>query len=135
MTRILWTGDWAFAFAEMIDVARLFAGLVLVTMGIAVVHDVDYLGVGESQSRVRSMPDAALIILVTRDDGESSICGERFSAIVHDGAVVVGYSEVVGSGLDVEVVLVASAHIVEENFDGSVAVDATLLVMKSYGVS
>ena len=45
----------------MVDVTEVLAGFILVTMGVAVVHDVDNLGVGEMQGRIRPMTDATLI--------------------------------------------------------------------------
>ena len=47
----------------MIDVARFLAGFVLVAMRIAIVHDVDNFGIGETQSGIRAMANTSLVIL------------------------------------------------------------------------
>jgi len=133
--RPLRAGCWALALAEMVDVTRFLTRFILVAMSIAFVHDVDNLGVGEMQGWIRTMPDAALVFLISRYDCKSPVGGEGFSSVVHDGAVVVRDSKMVCPSLDVEVVSVFVAHVVEENFDCCVPVHATLLVMKTDGVS
>ena len=68
--RFLGARRWAFAFALMVDVAGFLASLILLAVRIAFVHNVDDFGVGEVQSRVRPVTDAALVVLRVEDSFE-----------------------------------------------------------------
>jgi len=133
--RFLGARRWAFAFALMVDVAGFLASLILLAVRIAFVHNVDDFGVGEVQSRVRPVTDAALVVLITGYDGEPAVGGERFPAIVHDGAVIVRHSKVESPSFYVKVVSVGTRYVFEENLEGGVTVCATLLVMETDGVT
>jgi len=135
---VLWFGTFALAF--MIDVTRSIT-LVLrcLTMRVALVHDINDLGIGEGQRITMTLrprvSDGELIVLVPRQNGELAVTGESCISVVHDRAEIVFHAEGIRVSLLMEVISVRSLHVFVIDLQRIVPVDSALLVVESDGMS
>jgi len=137
-TFVLRSGTFALAF--MIDVTGSIT-LVLrcLTMRVALVHDINDLGIGEGQRITMTLrpgiSNRELIVLVPRQNGELAIAGESCISVVHDRAEIVFHAEGIRVSLLMEVISVRSLNVFVIDLQRIVPVDSALLVMQSDGVS
>jgi len=92
------------------------------------IHEVDlsYISCTESVS----LPNPALVSGVFRLDGQPSVPGEEFPAIMHHGVVIIGRPAGVDAGgrVFVEVVFVSGIDVRRENGNEVVTIGSALLV-------
>jgi len=125
----------ASALAFVVKEARLLTGRLDArrTLTRAGVHDVDNLLVAEGQ--MHGFPHGENIGYVIGHDGDSIAHAERPSAILHNGAIVVGDAVVGSVQHSLEVVLHVGPNVLPTYAEVLIAILAALLVVKAYRVA